>query len=79
MINFYDYTSENNTEHNINWCYIPDHPYRMLRIGGSGSGKTNALLNLLNNQPYIDKTFYMQNIHMKQNINFYLTKQKAQD
>ena len=32
MINFEDVTKEN---------IIPDHPYRILRIGGSGSGKTN--------------------------------------
>ena len=31
--------------------YIPDHPYRILIIGGSGSGKTNTLLNLIENQP----------------------------
>ena len=42
------------TEHNLKWPYIPDHPYRMLIIGGSGFGKTNALLNLINNQPDID-------------------------
>ena len=37
--------------------YIPDHPYRILIIGLSGSGKTNALLNLKNNQPDIDKIY----------------------
>ena len=37
--------------------YIPDHPYRILIIGGSGSGKTNALLNLINNQSDIDKIY----------------------
>ena len=37
--------------------YIPDHPYRILIAGGSGSGKTNALLNLINNQPDIDKIY----------------------
>ena len=41
MINFDDYVNENKTEHNKNWPYIPDHPYRILIIGGSGSGKTN--------------------------------------
>ena len=45
------------TEHNLNWPYIPDHPYRILMIGGSGSGKTNALLNLINNQPDNDKIY----------------------
>ena len=57
MINFNDYTNENRTEHNKNWPYIPDHPYRILIIGGSGSGKTNLLLNLIENQPDIDEIY----------------------
>ena len=44
MINFDDYTNKNKTEHNLKWPYIPDHPYRILIIGGSESGKTNAKL-----------------------------------
>ena len=48
MINFYTYTNENKTEHSSKWPYIPDHPYIILIIGGSGSEKTNALLNLIN-------------------------------
>ena len=48
MINFDDYTNESKTKHNLDWPYIPNHPYRILIIGGSGSGKTNALLNLIN-------------------------------
>ena len=55
MINFDDYTNENIIEHNSKWPYIPDHPYRILIVGGSGSGKTDALLNLINHQPDIDK------------------------
>ena len=43
--------------HNKNWPYIPDHPYRILIIGGSWSGKTNALINLINEQNYIDKIY----------------------
>ena len=58
MINFDDYTNENIIEHNSKWPYIPDHPYRIFIIGGSGSGKTNALLNLINNQPDIDKIYF---------------------
>ena len=57
MINFDDYTNENIIEHNPKWPYIPDHPYGILIIGSSGSGKTNALLNLINNQPDIDKIY----------------------
>ena len=50
MTNFGNYTNENKTERNKNWPYIPDYPYRILIIGGSGSGKTNLLLNLIENQ-----------------------------
>ena len=57
MINFDDYANENKTEHNAEWSYIPDHSYRILIVGGSGSGKINALLNLINNQPDIDKIY----------------------
>ena len=57
MINFDDYANENKTEHNIKRLYIGDHPYRIIIIGGSGSGKSSPLLNLINNQPDIDKIY----------------------
>ena len=57
MTNFDEYTNENKTEHNPKWPYIPDHPYRVFIVGGSGSGKANALLNLINNQPDIDEIY----------------------
>ena len=57
MINFDDYTNENKIERSLKWPYIPDHPYRILIVGGSGSGKTNALLNLINSQPDIHKVY----------------------
>ena len=57
MINFDEYTNENRIKYNPNWPYIPDHPYRILIVGGSGSGKTNALLNLIHSQPDIDKIY----------------------
>ena len=50
-------TNESNKEHNGKWLYIPDHPYRSLIIGGFGSGKTNALLNLVKEQDDIDKIY----------------------
>ena len=43
--------------HNLNWVFFPDHPYRILIIGSSGSRKTNVLLNPTKHQrPDIDKT-----------------------
>ena len=69
-INFDNYANENKTKRNLNWPYIPDDPYRILIIGGSGSGKTNTLLNLINNQPDIDKIYCLLKIGVKQNINF---------
>ena len=57
MINLDSITNKNNKEHNQKWPYIPDHPYRLLIIGGSRSGKTNALLNLINEQNDIDKIY----------------------
>ena len=57
MINIDEYTNDNKTEHNPKWPYILDHPYRVIIIGSSGSGKTSALLNLINNQTDIDKIY----------------------
>ena len=57
MINLDSITNETNKKNNEKWPYIPDHPYRILIIGGSGPGKTNALLNLINEQDVIDKIY----------------------
>ena len=54
MINLDSITNENNKKDNEKWSYISDHPYRILIIGGSGSGKTNTLLNLIKEQDYHD-------------------------
>ena len=54
MINFDNYTNENNIKYNKNWPYILNHPYRILIIGGSGSGKTNLLIE---DQPDIDRIY----------------------
>ena len=54
MINLDSITKENNKKHNEKWPYIPDHPYRILIIGRSGSGKTYTLLNLIKKQDYHD-------------------------
>ena len=81
MINFDDCVNEiavneNKTKHNKNWSYIPDHPYRILIKGGSGSGKANFLLNLIEKpdiskiylhvkDPYKSKYQYLINIREK--------------
>ena len=57
MINFDDVAKENIYQQNPSWPQIPDHPYRILIIGHSGSGKTNALFNLINEEPDIDKIY----------------------
>ena len=54
MINFDDYVNENKTVHNKNWPYIP---FRIIIIGGLGSGKTNSLINLKNEPNDIDKIY----------------------
>ena len=58
MINFNSFTNENKTEHNPKWPYIPHNSYKILKIGDFGSGQSNALLNLINNQTDIDKKHF---------------------
>ena len=55
MFNFDYVTKKYVKKYNPNWPEIPDYPYVILIIGGSGSRKTNALLNLISNEPDIDK------------------------
>ena len=57
MIALDSFTNENNIKHNEKWPYIPDHLYRIIIIGGSESGKTNALINLINEQNDIYKIY----------------------
>ena len=57
MISFDEAVKENIKKLNSNWQQIPDHSYRILIIGGSGSGKTNSLFNLVNHQSDIDKIY----------------------
>ena len=57
MIKFDDVRKEETKKHTPNWPKILDHPWRILIIGGYGSGKINSLFNLINQQPDIDKFF----------------------
>ena len=77
MINFNNYENESKTEHNSKWLYIPDHPYRILIIGGSGSGKTNALLNVINNQPDIDKMYLYAKDPYEKKYQFLISKRES--
>ena len=70
MITFDDVTKENVKEHNPNRPQIPDNPYRILIIGGSGSVKTNLLFNLISQQLDIYKIYlYVKDLYKsKQNF-----------
>ena len=57
MINFDDVTKENIKKHNPDWPQISDPPFKILIIGGSGSGKTNSLFNLIRHHSDIDKIY----------------------
>ena len=57
MINLDSITNENKKKNNEKWPYIPDHPYKISIIGGSGSAATNALIHLINEQHDIDKIY----------------------
>ena len=57
MINLNSTTNKNNKEKNEKWPYISDHPYIILIIGGSESGKTNTLVNLIDELDDIEKIY----------------------
>ena len=76
--NFNEYSNENKTEHNLKWPYYPDHPYRILiTIGGSESGKTNALLHLINNQPDIDEIYLYTEDPFEAKYQFVINKRES--
>ena len=73
MFNLDDIANENNKGHNEKWPFAPDHPYR---IGGSGSGETNALLNLLSQQSDIYKIYLYTNDLREPKYEFLIKKRK---
>ena len=58
MIVYDNVTKENIKENNSPWPQSLDHPSRISPIGGSGSGKTNALLSLIKQQNDDDYNFF---------------------
>ena len=77
MFNLDHITNENNRDYNKKWPFIPDHPYRILIIGGSGSGKTNSLLNLMKEQDDIDKIYLYAKDLSKPKYEFLIKKREA--
>ena len=77
MANFDDYANENKTKHNLKQPYIPDHPYRILIIGKSRSGKRNALLNSINNQSDIDKIYLYSKDPYEAKYQFLINKRES--
>ena len=76
MISFDEYINKNKTSHNPNWPYIPDHPYRILIIGGLGSGRTNTL-KLIDNQPDIDKIYLYAKNPYEDKYQFLINKKES--
>ena len=68
---------KNIKEHNTNCPEIPNNPYRILIVGGSGSGKTNALVNLINHEPDIDKKFLYAKDSFEAKYQFTINKRKS--
>ena len=74
MLNLDSIANANNKEYNKKWLFIPDHPYRILVIGGSGLEMTDALLNLISQQDDTDKIY----LYAKDLIADIITNKKVQ-
>ena len=79
MINFDDATKENIKERNPNWPQIHNHSYTVLMIGGSGSGETNWLFDLINLQPDNDKMYLPAKNQFEAKIQFLINKPKSKN
>ena len=69
MFNLDNITNESNKEHNEKCPYTPDHPYRILIIGGSESWKSNSLFNLIKKGD-INKIYLHEKSLMNASMNF---------
>ena len=76
MINF-DVIKENIKKHNPNWPEIADHSYTILIIGGFGSGKRNSLINIISQQPGIDKIYLYAKDPQKAKYQFLINNRKS--
>ena len=76
MINLNSITNESNKEHNEKWPFIPDHLYRILINGISGSAKTNAFLNLIRQQDDIKKVYLYAKDLMEPKYEFLIKKRE---
>ena len=76
MINLNSITNESNKEHNEKWSFIPDHLYRILINGISGSAKTNAFLNLIRQQDDIKKVYLYAKDLMEPKYEFLIKKRE---
>ena len=76
-ISFSDYANENKAQHNLNWPYIPDHPFWILIVGGFGSRKTNALFNLINRQPDTDRIYLYAKVLYEAKYQFLIDKRES--
>ena len=76
MINFDDVSKKNMTKHNPSWPKISDHPFRVLIIGSSGSGKTNSLINLINQQLDVHKIYVFAKDSYKVKYQFLINKRE---
>ena len=79
MISFDDVTKEETEGRNPKWPQVPNHPYRTVIIGGSRSGKTNSLFNLINQQPDIYKIYLYAKDQFEAKYKFLINKRESTD
>ena len=68
---------QNIKEHNLNHPQFFDNPYRILIIGGSGSGKPSSLFNLISHQLNIDKIYLYAKYSFEAKCKFLINKRES--